>query len=220
MTDTYINFEELAKNEREGDDYTIIYRQLDTDIAIMAPHGGGIEPGTLDIADALAGGEYTFYAFKGLKKEGNRLLHLTCNRLDEPTGLRLARDASLVISIHGSHFTGQTVFIGGKDQVFKEGILQALRAAGFDAAISEIPRLRGIDPENICNKGRSGKGVQLEISRGLREKMFETIDRRSVRTKTIIFYNFINAVQRALHILTENQNVASSKNEPEQPASK
>ncbi len=198
MTDKYTNFRELANNEREGEDYAIICRQLGSNIAIMAPHGGGIEPGTLDIADALAGSEYTFYAFKGIKKKGNRSLHLTCNRYDEPTGLRIARNASIVISIHGSHFTGQTIFIGGKNQVFKEGILQALRAAGFDAVICEIPGLRGIDPENICNRCTSGKGVQLEIPRGLREKMFESIDRRSVRTKTIIFYNFINAVQRAL----------------------
>jgi len=36
----------------------------------MAPHGGGIEPGTIDIADAIARSEYTFYAFQGIKKRG------------------------------------------------------------------------------------------------------------------------------------------------------
>ncbi|MEX1352206.1 MAG: poly-gamma-glutamate hydrolase family protein [Desulfobacterales bacterium] len=61
--DKYTNIAELKQNEREDEDYTILYRELPSKIAIMAPHGGGIEPGTIDIADNLAGCDYTFYAF-------------------------------------------------------------------------------------------------------------------------------------------------------------
>lgn len=68
MIDAYKNFAELEQTEKEDEDYTIFYREVDSEIAVIAVHGGGIEPGTIDIADALAGCDYTFYAFKGLKK--------------------------------------------------------------------------------------------------------------------------------------------------------
>lgn len=66
--DKYANFIELAQNEREGEDYTILLRESNSKFAIIAPHGGGIEPGTLDLADAVASSDHTFYAFKGIKK--------------------------------------------------------------------------------------------------------------------------------------------------------
>ena len=75
--DKYANFSALKQNEREGEDYTILHRNGDSKFAIMAPHGGGIEPGTMGIADAIAGNDHTFYAFKGIKKTRNTILHIT-----------------------------------------------------------------------------------------------------------------------------------------------
>ena len=65
--------------------------------------------------------------------------------------------------------------------------MHALSAAGFNAEISEIPGLKGINPQNICNRCTSGEDVQLEISRGLRGKMFENLDHRNLRKRTIMF---------------------------------
>ena len=196
--DEYADFAELQQNEREGEDYAILYREADSKVAIMAPHGGGIEPGTIDIADAVAGSEYTFYAFKGVKKTGNKILHITSNRYDEPIGLKTSKNAFIVISIHGCRDKKEMVFIGGKYQKLKQKIMYALRTAGFRAVISEVSGLRGISPENICNRCKSGKGVQLEISRGLRDKMFDDIDRRSLRKKTEVFYKFVNTIKEAI----------------------
>jgi len=196
--DEYKNFAELKKKEKEGEDYAILYRKTDSIVAIMAPHGGGIEPGTIDIADAIAGNSHTFYAFKGLKKTGNKILHITSNRYDEPIGLKITKNALIVISIHGCRKNREMVFIGGKYHKLKQKILHALRTAGFRAEISQVPGLRGISPENICNRCKSGKGVQLEISRGLREKMFVHLDRRSLRKKNEVFYKFVNALKDAL----------------------
>ena len=94
--DKYTNIAELKQNEIEDEDYTILYRELPSKIAIMAPHGGGIEPGTIDIADYLAGCDYTFYAFKGLKKAGNKILHISSNTFDEPIALRVAQNADII----------------------------------------------------------------------------------------------------------------------------
>ncbi len=90
------------------------------------------------------------------------------------------------------------VLIGGKNQELKQKIMYALKRVGFKAVISEVPGLRGIEPENICNRCKSKKGVQLEISRELREKMFKNIDPLFLRKKTNIFYNFVNAVRKVI----------------------
>lgn len=42
-----------------------------------APHGGGIEPGTSEIADAIGGERGSFYTFGGLKSSGTADLHIT-----------------------------------------------------------------------------------------------------------------------------------------------
>jgi phage replication-related protein YjqB (UPF0714/DUF867 family) len=94
--DKYTNIAELKQNEREDEDYTILYRELPPKIAIMAPHGGGIEPGTIDIADNLAGCDYTFYSFKGLKKAEYSILHINSNTFDEPIALRVAQNADII----------------------------------------------------------------------------------------------------------------------------
>ena len=61
-----------------------------------------------------------------------------------------------------------------------------------------IPGLRGIEPENICNRVRQAKGVQIELSRGLRETLFDKLGHRSLRRKTIVFYQFVNILKEAL----------------------
>ena len=196
--DRYRNFEELARNEREGSDFVILLREADSAVAVMAPHGGGIEPGTMDIADALAGSDFSFYAFSSIKTVGNRHLHLTSNRFDEPVGLRVASRAAVVVAVHGNREEDEAVFIGGLHEPLKERICQALNAAGFPAEISRIPGIRGISPENICNRGTAGAGVQLEVSLGLRKKMFENLNSRSIRKRTGVFYAFVDTIKRTL----------------------
>ena len=67
----YCNFEELKANEKEGTDFQIQYRHGETGIAVIALHGGGIEPGTSEIADSVAGEDHAFYTFEGCKEQGN-----------------------------------------------------------------------------------------------------------------------------------------------------
>lgn len=196
--DTYRNFAELRQSEREGRDFRIFHRDADSPVAVMALHGGGIEPGTFDIADALAGHYFAFYGFSGSKKSGNRRLHLTSNRFDEPIGLEIARKAAVVVTVHGNREESEAVFVGGRDNMLKRMICRALAAAGFRAEISDLPGIRGIGPENVCNRGTSGGGVQLEISLGLRKKMLEHLERPAECRKTRYFYEFVEAVQQAL----------------------
>jgi phage replication-related protein YjqB (UPF0714/DUF867 family) len=198
MHDRYTSYAELARGEKRDVDYTIIHREAASDLAVMAPHGGGIEPGTVDVADAVAAGDHTFYAFKGLKARGNAVLHINSNRFDEPVGVQAAAAARVAVTIHGSRDMEAVVHVGGKNRVLKERIVAALNRAGFQAAICETPGLRGIQAQNICNRCRSGAGVQLEISRGMREKLFENLHHRSLRKKTVLFYRFVEALREVL----------------------
>ena len=196
--DKYENYKELQHHETEGEDYVILLRKAHSSIAVIAPHGGGIEPGTVDIADAVAGCKHTFYAFKGIKKDGNAALHITSNQFDEPIGLETAENSDLVVAVHGHREKTEVVLIGGRNQDFKKKICHRLIKDGFNAGISTEPGLRGQHVENICNRCRSGQGVQLEISRGLRKKMFDNLDSRSLRKKTILFFKFVDTLKEVL----------------------
>jgi phage replication-related protein YjqB (UPF0714/DUF867 family) len=44
----YKNYEDLKQHEREGEDYVVILWENDSRIAVIAPHGGGIEPVTVE----------------------------------------------------------------------------------------------------------------------------------------------------------------------------
>ncbi len=188
----------LRKHYRLGQDFVILTRQADSRLALMAPHGGGIEPGTVDIADAIAGSDFTFYAFKGIRKSGNRVLHLKSNRFDEPMGVAVAARAEIVMTIHGCQGREQAILVGGRRSPLKENICRYLGQAGFQARICTTKGLRGVDPENICNRFSTQGGIQLELTRGLREAMFHHLERRSLRGKTLFFFSFIKAVRQPL----------------------
>ena len=198
--DTYANFEQLSRHEREGHDFVILVKTAPSRVAVMAPHGGGIEPGTVDVAHATAGDDHPFYAFQGIKPSGNGVLHITSNRFDEPRALRMARNADWVLTIHGCRDRVPCVYVGGRDARRRAAFLDALQAAGFRAEESLRPGLRGINPNNICNRGQTGRGVQLELSEPLRRQMFAPLQRPTARprARTAVFHRLVEALRRTL----------------------
>ena len=196
--DRYRCFAELQQYETFGEDYHIDWRKGSSSLAIMAPHGGGIEFGTDAIAQSIADPDHTFWTFKGIKKTGNRNLHITSTRFDVPDALKITLAAQTVVTIHGCRGEASVVHFGGRHSELKSQIRQALCRAGFNARISANPALRGENPENLCNRCISGRGVQLEITKGLRKTMFTSYEGRGIRKKTECFFRFTNAVKTAL----------------------
>ena len=192
----YHSFRELAANETENTDYCICCREGTSEIAIMAIHGGGIEPGTTEIADAIAGELHSFYSFSGLKVSENFTLHITSRRFDEPIGLDLARQSKTVISIHGCGDSGLMILMGGRDIDLREKIGKSLVASGFQ--VKNSFRFPGLSPLNICNRCRSGVGVQLELCLGLRRLMFESLLRSGRENTTELFHRFVRALKMAI----------------------
>jgi len=73
----YRNYTELSQHARADIDFTVEAREGASGILVMAIHGGGIEPGTSELADAIAGSRHGYYSFRGLMPSDNRILHLT-----------------------------------------------------------------------------------------------------------------------------------------------
>jgi phage replication-related protein YjqB (UPF0714/DUF867 family) len=99
--DSYYNYNDLLNHEREGVDFRIRWREGVTGLCVMAVHGGEIEPGTSEIAHAIAGDDHAFYSFEGLKPSRNSVLHITSVVFDEPTAITLAKASATVVTIHG-----------------------------------------------------------------------------------------------------------------------
>ncbi|MFO8083844.1 MAG: poly-gamma-glutamate hydrolase family protein [Desulfobacterales bacterium] len=192
----YQSFKMLAEKEAENVDYRIRWRQGTSEIAIMAIHGGGIEPGTTEIAEAIAGGHHSFYTFSGLKTSGNAVLHITSRRFDEPTGLSMAKNAATIITIHGCLEKGRFIYIGGRSTALKNKIATSLKQAGYQ--IDKSSRFPGLSPTNICNRCRYKAGVQLEIAYGLRIQMFKSLKRHQRDKTNEIFHRFVDAVKEII----------------------
>ena len=196
MTERYGNYGQLRENEKEGEDYQIRFRRGISGILVMAPHGGGIEPGTTEMADAVAGDEHSFYSFEGLKRRRNLSLHITSRRFDEPVGMRMAKDSETILAIHGCSGKERVIYIGGRDGVLRDKARTALEKGGF--SVREDPRFPGRSPLNICNRSRSGQGVQLEVTISLRRLMFRHLSRIKRKHTTILFEKFVMALKTAL----------------------
>jgi phage replication-related protein YjqB (UPF0714/DUF867 family) len=200
MSDTYANFAALELHERSGFDYGVLVRRAEAAFAIVAPHGGGIEPGTSEIADAIAGQRRSFYTFEGLKRLGNSVLHITSTCFDEPMCLILLGNTNRVVTIHGeeSDADGEGVFVGGLDAALGTRVGAWLTEQGFEVRKHPNPNLQGLDPQNICNRGSAGAGVQLELSRAVRETLFDSLTREGRTHPKPRFKVFVDAVAGAL----------------------
>ena len=175
MVDVYASFNELAAHEIEGQHYQIHVIDRGSSILILAPHGGHIEPGTLQIGKALADDYYSFYGFESLEKRGRTTsLHITSSRFDEPRALDLLSRADLAISVHGrkDKDDAQTLWVGGLHECLRDRLVFLLNVACIPAkAVGAGHSLSGRDPKNICNQGRLGAGVQFELPARLRQRL-------------------------------------------------
>ena len=174
MSDKYPDFLTLAAAE-PAQAYAILVRDTGGPLAVAAPHGGGIEPGTSEIALAIAGGDFSYYQFEGKKSDGNHDLHITSARFDEPRCLGLLRSARLVLTVHGEDSPEPVVYLGGGYTAAFAAVHGALEPHGFIVREHANRQLQGVQSANICNLGRLGAGLQLELSLGLRRTFFQSL---------------------------------------------
>lgn len=196
----YTSYADLARDHLEGIDYQRTWRKSPVSSLLhLAVHGGGIEQGSSELAEAAADGIHDLYVFDGMKASNNAELHITSTAFDEPTALALARAATHTVSWHGCSGTVPLTNLGGLDYVLRDRVGLALTQAGFAVQVAG-PDLAGTEPANICNQNTRKMGVQLEISTAQRAAFFVGGDlSRSNRTnRTVAFDAYVGAVQAAL----------------------
>lgn len=194
--DRYICYADLKKHECEGRDYRIRLRHGRSGVLVLAPHGGNIEPGCSEIADAVAAEEHSFYALEGLKPKGNWSLHIASTHFDEPVCVNALMNARQVLAVHGCKDGQERIFLGGVDHFLREKVKESLGNSGFDTG--EREGIQGQSKLNICNRNASGMGVQLEIPFALRCTMFFNLKLDGRQHTTEIFTGFVSALRKAL----------------------
>ena len=168
--DRYSSFLELQDHETLDEDYTLSFRDAGSRVTIIAPHGGKIEPRTSDLVRRIAGEDYNFYCFEGIKEKDNACLHITSHRFDEPGAIKLVSKSELVVAVHACTGTAGLVHIGGLNKKVGRMIAKELQDCGIGVS-NDHPRFQGSNPDNICNRGATGIGVQLEVTRDLRDDL-------------------------------------------------
>ncbi|MDQ1041414.1 phage replication-related protein YjqB (UPF0714/DUF867 family) [Streptomyces sp. V3I8] len=201
MADLYPNYAALAAARQIGVDYRLLVRTpAGSRLAHLAIHGGGIEPGTTEVADYLAGSASRFYSFDAMLASGNADLHLASTAFDEPQALELVFASDFVISWHGAAGDEPITYIGGLDTDTGTRIKETLEQAGF--AVGATPtEIGGSSPDNIANRGARAVGVQIEMTAALRQSFFEDFTRvgRDSGARTSDFYTYTTAIRTALN---------------------
>ncbi|SDJ23474.1 poly-gamma-glutamate hydrolase family protein [Alteribacillus bidgolensis] len=198
-TDYYDSYEDLAEHEVLNEDYEINYEELNSDISVLAIHGGGIEPGTSEVAKGVAQQvNYSYYLFEGIKPSNNLILHINSKDFDEPIGREMAQNSVSVLTIHGYHEDDSIAYLGGRNRDYKEKIRHSLQKRGFH--VENAPdEIAGMSKKNIVNDNQLKKGVQLELTAGLRKTFFENDDwsRKNRENTTDVYDQFIDGLKEA-----------------------
>ena len=148
-------------------------------VAVFALHGGGIEPGTEQVARYLAENtDATVYIFSGRRGSANRKLRIPSYRSLRKGSRLLAEVLARVrvaISIHGHGRPTPDIYLGGSNDRLIERTHDLLEAHLPKYRVVSDPSsmeraYRANDSRNIVNVPRFG-GVQLELPASLRQSM-------------------------------------------------
>ncbi|WP_154836542.1 poly-gamma-glutamate hydrolase family protein [Staphylococcus sp. Marseille-Q1834] len=202
--DYYSSFEDLDKHTTEGKDWRILTKnRKDNHILVTAIHGGGIEPGTTELARRIANiGKYDFYSFEGRLPKHNEKLHITSTVFNEPTLEKMLKHTDETISIHGYSGEDPVVYVGGQDKKLAKSIKRSLEDKGF--TVQKSPKgIEAMSSDNIINRDDEESGVQLELTTGQRALFFKNKNlnqktRSNSDNYTKTFYKFAKAVNEGI----------------------
>ena len=204
MVDHFATMKELLTYTHEGEDWEIQMCERDSPVLITAVHGGAIERGTTEIAQYLSEiGDFSFYSFKGVRKNKNNELHVTSIHFDEPKLQKIVTEHAQVISIHGCMGKKNEVYIGGRDKSLIAQIKQTLNETGI--VTKDAPsHISGKQQDNFVNCGQKGMGVQLELTVNFRKhcfvnKKFDLKDRENRSNWSTYLEAFSKAMIKAIN---------------------
>ena len=162
------SFIALAAAHVEGRDFNRLVRPVEqSSVVVIAPHGGRIEPRTESIAAQIAGTDFNLYCFISHLPAQSANLHITSRNFDDPACLTLVASCTYVVAVHGWSGQREALLIGGLDTALGGRLARSARTIGVET-LTKSAALSGTHPRNICNRGASGRGVQLELTMALR----------------------------------------------------
>ena len=153
------------------------YIQLEGPLGLMAIHGGGIEPGTEEIARYVAyHSGASLYIYAGRRSGGNLSLHRPSHdgRIEERAlVVQFLKHVNTAISIHGHGRRQNRAYVGGLHQNMVQSFVELARPALSQYEWISDPKiipsgLSGQSPSNVVNLPPA-KGMQLELPLKLRQ---------------------------------------------------
>ncbi len=184
---------EMQTDMADFGDYKIETGKTDSDIIVIAIHGGKIERGTTELACALSShNNYNYYSYQGVKSKENLALHVASDQFAEPTALKMVSESKTTLSIHGCTGLREFTYVGGLDTELGNKIKDALTRYGF-TVLPAPEHLAGTAKNNIANRNRRGAGIQLEISKGLRAR-FLSGDNDSLKNYVLAISEAVNSI--------------------------
>lgn len=189
----------------------------DMTMAVIAPHGGWIEPNTDTIALGLAADlglpHFVFFAhatdscldkYGGPDRSNHRALHITSTHFNDARAESLMRSVNRGVAIHGH--SGSKICVGGITPALRTAFknyydtyARQYSPSGAVAVIatadSDCAGITGTSSRNISNRSRAGAGLQLELSSKFRKELVASMsgDRR-------LWVAFRNAVRAACRV--------------------
>ncbi len=153
------------------------YLRLGGPLGLIAIHGGGIEPGTEEIARFVAyHSGASLYVYAGRRSAGNLPLHRPSHNMkieERPLVVRFLNHVDTAISIHGHGRSESRAYVGGLHQSMVKRFVELARPALSHYEWISDPKIipleiRGQSPSNIVNLP-PGQGMQLELPKHLRQ---------------------------------------------------
>jgi len=198
------SYEEILRRDLVlGRDFRVAFGDANIEKCLLvAPHGGGIEPGTSELMRSVAElGGWAWYEFAGYLRQGNKeALHISSTEFDEPTLIALLAQAGFVVAFHGASKLGKpVVYVGGRWKLGRKVMTEVINRSFQKHGTSAIDATDSTDTEQICglhesnltNRGRRAEGIQMEFSREARNLLFppdasrEARGRRSARLRPL-----------------------------------
>lgn len=143
------------------------------------------------------------------RKKNFRILHITSTSFDDPKAISLVKKHPMSVSIHGYSkerdtkpgYQRGTICVGGgnepqvekfREYINKSGLalpypLIPVNARGQDNEEDVCNKLQGTDPKNIVNKNGNRKGLQLELSSGMRQDLANLDDVKFNNLRDVVY---------------------------------
>lgn len=216
--DQYKSMTDLQQHTQEGKDWQINTNDETNNTVVMAPHGGGIEPGSSEIAREIANKSNSgYYSFSGIRPVNNQQLHVTSANYNEPKAEQMVGQSERTVSIHKTARSGRDAYIGGRDQALRNNISQSLTDQGFNIG-EATGNIAGQNPNNIVNRNKNGAGVQIEVSNDAVRSFFKDGNvsrpaRENQNNWTPRMHAFTQGVSNGLQQSTQNQTQTQQTNQ-------